>query len=206
MAAHKGPASLRPRCTQGGSSVAALSACLPVLPPGKIQYPLYRRLGVPQGWSGWVWKILPPLGFNPQTVQPVASCYTDWAILAPVVSSKHTINICGLCPVKFSILSLCTTRTIPQYQMLVIHPVIYLSTYAVPRDLQKRLRSIPTCRKCGTDVGTSVHILCECEILASLRHAHLGSFFLDPEDIRKLSVGATWNFGKGTELLEPSKR
>jgi len=27
-----------------------------------------------------VWKILPPLGFDPQTVQPVASRYTDWAI------------------------------------------------------------------------------------------------------------------------------
>jgi len=27
-----------------------------------------------------------------------------------------------------------------------------------------------------------VHILCEREALASLRHTHLGSFFLDPED------------------------
>jgi len=34
----------------------------------------------------------------------------------------------------------------------------------------------PTCRKCGTEEETSVHILCECEALASLRHAHLGSF------------------------------
>jgi hypothetical protein len=29
---------------------------------------------------------------------------------------------------------------------------------------------------------------------------HLGSFFLDPEDIRKLSIGAIWNFAKGTGL------
>jgi hypothetical protein len=36
---------------------------------------------------------------------------------------------------------------------------------------------------CGTEEETSVHILCECEVLASLRHAYLGSFFLDPEDI-----------------------
>jgi hypothetical protein len=50
------------------------------------------------------------------------------------------------------------------------------------------LTNNPTCRKCGTEEETSVHILCECEALASLRHAHLGSFFLDPEDIRKLSV------------------
>jgi len=51
--------------------------------PGKeTQYPLYRRLGGPQGWSVWVQKISPPPGFIPQTVQPVVSCYTDYAILA----------------------------------------------------------------------------------------------------------------------------
>ena len=27
---------------------------------GMTLYPLYRRLGGPQGWSGWAWKILPP--------------------------------------------------------------------------------------------------------------------------------------------------
>ena len=47
------------------------------------------------------------------------------------------------------------------------------------------LSNNPTCRKCGTEEETSVHILCECEALASLRHAYLGSFFLYPEDIRK---------------------
>ena len=42
-----------------------------------------------------------------------------------------------------------------------------------------------------------MHILCECEALASLKHIHLGSFFLDPEDIRLLGVGAIWNLVKG---------
>jgi molybdopterin converting factor small subunit len=56
-------------------------------------------------------------------------------------------------------------------------------------------------RKCGTEEETSVHILCECEALASLRHKYLGSFFLDPEDIRKLIMGAIWKFAKGTGLL-----
>jgi len=50
------------------------------LPPGKTRYPLYRRLGGPQGRSGQVRKISPPQGFDPQTVQPVAIRYTDWAI------------------------------------------------------------------------------------------------------------------------------
>jgi hypothetical protein len=49
-----------------------------------------------------------------------------------------------------------------------------------------------------TEEETSVHILCECETLASLKLAHLCCFFLDPEDSRIVNIGATWNFGKGT--------
>jgi hypothetical protein len=41
---------------------------------------------------------------------------------------------------------------------------------------------------------TSAHILCECEALASLRHAYLGSFFLEPKDIQSISLGAIWSF------------
>jgi hypothetical protein len=63
------------------------------------------------------------------------------------------------------------------------------------------LSDSPICRKCGTEEETSVHILCEYEALASLRHTYLGSFFLDPEDIRVLGVGAIWNFAKRTGLL-----
>jgi hypothetical protein len=46
--------------------------------PGKeTRYPLYRRLGGPQGRSERVRKISPPPGFDPRTVQPVTSRYTD---------------------------------------------------------------------------------------------------------------------------------
>ena len=45
--------------------------------PRKTRYPLYRRLGGPQGRSGQVRKISPPPGFVPRTVQPVASRYID---------------------------------------------------------------------------------------------------------------------------------
>ena len=42
-----------------------------------------RRLGGPQGRSGRVREISPPPpGFGPQTIHPVASRYTDWAIPA----------------------------------------------------------------------------------------------------------------------------
>ena len=54
--------------------------------------------------------------------------------------------------------------------------------------------------KCGMRQETSAHILCECETLASLRHAYLGSFLLEPEDIKSLGLGAIWNFSKVTGL------
>jgi hypothetical protein len=62
-------------------------------PPGKTRYPLYRRLGGPQGRFGQARKISPsPPGFDPRTVQPVASRYTDYATRPtnrPVVSTNH---------------------------------------------------------------------------------------------------------------------
>jgi len=48
------------------------------LTPGKeIRYPIYRRLGGPQGLSGRVRKIWPSPGFDPRNVSPLASRYTD---------------------------------------------------------------------------------------------------------------------------------
>ena len=54
----------------------------------------------------------------------------------------------------------------------------------------------PICRRYVIEEEISVHILCECETLTSLRDTYLGSFFLDLEDVRALSVGASWNFAK----------
>jgi hypothetical protein len=53
-----------------------------------------------------------------------------------------------------------------------------------------RLRDSPLCRKCGAKDETFAHILCRCESLGSLTHTHLGSFFLEPEDIKIISLGA----------------
>jgi len=47
-----------------------------VLAPVKTRYTLYRRLGGLLGRSGQVRKISPPPGFDPRTVEPVASRYT----------------------------------------------------------------------------------------------------------------------------------
>ena len=63
------------------------------------------------------------------------------------------------------------------------------------------LSDSPLCRRCEAEEETSAHILCECEALASHRHVYLGSFFLEPEDIKSVSLGAIWNFLKANRAL-----
>ena len=50
--------------------------------PGKDPVPILQEAGWPQGRSGQVRKISPTPGFDPRTVQPVASRYSDWDIPA----------------------------------------------------------------------------------------------------------------------------
>jgi hypothetical protein len=57
------------------------------LSPTRTRYPLYRRLGGPQGRSGRVRKISPPPGFDPRTIHPVASRYTELSRL--IISAVH---------------------------------------------------------------------------------------------------------------------
>jgi len=69
------------------------------------------------------------------------------------------------------------------------------------------LSDSPVCRRCGAEDETSAHILCECEALASLRCAYLGCCcFLEPEDIKIISLGAIWNFSKATGLPYGAQR
>jgi hypothetical protein len=56
-------------------------------PPGKTRYPLCRRLGGLQRWSGGVQKISLPPGFNPRIFRPVASRYNDYVVLAHMPNS-----------------------------------------------------------------------------------------------------------------------
>jgi hypothetical protein len=92
--------------------------------------------------------------------------------------------------------------------LLGAHPILHVSMIRVNRTQSRvvtglltrhnTLRRHPyvkglcnnhTCRKCGTEKETSVHNLYECETLASLRHANLSSFFLDPGNAMNLSTG-----------------
>jgi len=56
------------------------------LPPGKTWYPLYRRLGGPQGRSGRAENLI-PTGIWSRTVQPVAQS------LYPLSYPAHIINV-----------------------------------------------------------------------------------------------------------------
>ena len=58
---------------------------------GKIRYPLYRRLGGPQGRSGRAENLV-PTGIRSRIVQPVVSHYTDWATL-PIIALTVRIVI-----------------------------------------------------------------------------------------------------------------
>ena len=62
------------------------------LTPGTTRYPLYGRLGGSQGRSGKVRKISPQLVFDPWTVQPEASRYTDYAIW-PTMYMDHSVKV-----------------------------------------------------------------------------------------------------------------
>jgi hypothetical protein len=59
----------------------------PLFRAKETRYPLYTRMGRPQGLSGRVRKISRPLGFDPRTVQPVASRYSYWATPAHVFTT-----------------------------------------------------------------------------------------------------------------------
>jgi hypothetical protein len=66
------------------------------LTPGITRYPLYRRLCGPHSRSVQVRKILLLPGFDPITVHPKASRYTDWAILSHAYKGV-TILKCLVC-------------------------------------------------------------------------------------------------------------
>jgi len=68
--------------TSALNEVGSQSHVPAALPPGKTPYPLYRRLGGPQGRSR-----SPPPMFDPRTVQPVASRYTE---LIKMRFTRHT--------------------------------------------------------------------------------------------------------------------
>ena len=56
----------------------------------------------------------------------------------------------------------------------------------------------PLCRRCGAEEETSAHIVWNVKLWLHT-DVYLGSF-LEPEDIKSISLGAIWNFSKVTGL------
>ena len=67
----------------------------PLYPHKGTRYPLYRRLGGSHSWPGQVQKFSHPLGFEPQTVQPLENHYKPAAyiILATDSVAKHKFSV-----------------------------------------------------------------------------------------------------------------
>ena len=116
-----------------------------------------------------------------------------WGVISTYKQAPTLIS--GLCPTaKTRLLSFTRTQSRDVNDGLTGH-----NTLRSHLNLMGLINS-PLCRKFGDEEETSAHVLCECEALASLRHTHLGSFFLAPEDVWSLSLGAICNFSKGTGL------
>jgi hypothetical protein len=83
--------------------------------PGKTRCPLCRKLDGPHCRSGWVRKISPPPEFDPRTVQPIVSRYTDWAIPAQVFIwiREYNLNAINAIPIAaepvYNDIGLCNT-------------------------------------------------------------------------------------------------
>jgi len=121
-----------------------------------------------------------------------------WAIWGDLGHTQRQARelISGPCPgFKAKFLSFNRTQSRAVTGLLTGHNTLRRHLYLLG------LIDSPLCRGCRVKEETSAHILCECEALASLRHMHLGSFFLEPEDIKSMSLGAIWSFGRATGLL-----
>jgi hypothetical protein len=87
-----------------------------------------------------------------------------------------------------------------------IHSRVFTGLLTRPNNWKRKKRHLyimqlidsPLCRRYGAEKEISAHIVRECKALATLRHAYLRSFFLDPEDVNSLKSGTIWNFIKGT--------
>jgi len=79
---------LHPQCYKGVGGQHHTPAALP---PGRTRYPLCRRKDGPWSRSVRAWKISPPPGFDPRTVQSLVNCYNDCAVLATIVKCGHHV-------------------------------------------------------------------------------------------------------------------
>ncbi len=67
--------------------------------------------------------------------------------------------------------------------------------------LHKMRAKNPSCRRCGAEKETSVHILCECPVLEKVWMQTLGFTWMDPEQIKEGRLRGIMVLGKRAGLL-----
>jgi hypothetical protein len=87
------------------------------LPPGKTRYPLYRRLGGPQGQSGRVRKISPSPGFGPRAVQP-SIVYYLYSVFCVLFVCKCVLFYCHRVSTQLQL----------NIHVYIIYHIIYLAS------------------------------------------------------------------------------
>ena len=117
---------------------------LPLFTPRKTRYPLYRKLGGPHSRSGQVRKISPSSGFDPRTVQPVASRYTDYAT-RPTRHYKTWQNSAEECSVMLIFL-LNTCFKIRKYKRLFEGDSYIKMWWTLPLATRRNLKRRSQCR------------------------------------------------------------
>jgi hypothetical protein len=123
----------------------------------------------------------------------ISQHWASWHDLGNTLRQAREL-IFGPCPgTRIKLLSFNRNRSRVVTGLLAGHNTLRRHLYLLG------LLDSPMCRKCGVKEETSAHILCECEALAALRHRYLESF-LEPEDVKSISLGAMWGFSRVTGL------
>jgi hypothetical protein len=143
----------------------------------------------------------PALGVSRQSIRKKIQCLLDkqhlimWQGLAGTQRQARELILGPRTAVRTKLLSFNRTQSRVVTGLLTGHNTLRRHLHIMG------LSDSPLCRKCGAEEETSADVLCECEALATHRHSYLGSFFLNPENIKELSLGAIWTFITRTGLL-----
>jgi hypothetical protein len=113
----------------------------------ETQFPLYRRLGGPWGWSGWVWKISLPTGFQTQNCPAHMSCYTTcydlplkrWKGPSCVYGTQTWLSVCGALMRQKSVPVLAVIKAVSESNILGLKTLLILSN--APGEIQRILVS-----------------------------------------------------------------
>jgi len=122
---------------------------------------MYRRLSRPQGRSGRVRKISPPPRFDPRTVQPVASRYTDCVIPA----QDEPIKKCIVIFIIVTIITITTSHRVSAIQAcsgfinMSLHRFLGRPTFLLPVGMYTYTNSV-ICEPCILSECAHFHLRC----------------------------------------------